>query len=250
MIKKYLVFCLFLLLIFSVASTASTAGEPFSWNGERRDGLPEGRGVATFADGRVYAGEMAAGAFAGKVTLTLPDGTRYTGEFVEGKYQGQGVYTFANGDRYIGEFDGGMLHGSGLFRPAGAEERYQVEYVNGKQIRFELEVQAAELKQEAALVGVRPEMLRRVAKVDSYLRRTLRLQPTYTSGLRDEMKNKAVGGALHSFHLQGKAVDLVVSGITVAQEALVVQFANQQGLGALWHGIGDNYHLHLQLTDE
>ena len=29
----------------------------------------------------------------------------------------------------------------------------------------------------------------------------------------------------------------------------VVQFANQQGLGALWHGVGDDYHLHLQLKD-
>ena len=125
-----------------------------------------------------------------------------------------------------------------------------MEYVNGKQVRFELEVQAVELKQEAALYGVRPEMLRRLSKVDSYIRRTLRLQPTYTSGLRDETKNQVVGGALHSFHLQGKAVDLVVPGITMAQEALVVQFANQQGLGALWHGVGDNYHLHLQLTDE
>ena len=248
MIKSAVVACLILLLTVG-SSTASTAVEPFSWNGERRDGLPEGRGVATFADGRVYAGEMSAGAFAGKGTLTLPDGNRYTGEFVAGKYQGQGVYTFANGDRYIGEFDGGMLHGTGIYRPSGVEERYQVEYVNGKQIRFELEVQAAELKQEAALVGVRPEMFRRVAKVDSYLRRILRLQPIYTSGLRDETKNQVVGGALHSFHLQGKAVDLVVSGITVAQEALVVQFANQQGLGALWHGVGDNYHLHMQFVD-
>ena len=127
----------FLILLLTVgSSTASTAGEPFSWSGERQGGLPEGRGVATFADGRVYAGEMAAGAFAGKGTLALPDGTRYTGEFVEGKYQGQGVYTFANGDRYIGEFDGGMFHGTGIYRPFGAEERYRVEYVNGEQVRF------------------------------------------------------------------------------------------------------------------
>jgi hypothetical protein len=249
MIKSGLMLFGVLILTFCVAA-ASPVAESFSWSGERQGGLPEGRGIATFADGRVYAGEMAVGLFIGKGTLSLPDGIRYTGDFVEGKFQGQGVYTFANGDRYIGEFDGGKLHGAGIYRPVGAEERYRVEYVNGTRVRFELEVQAAELKQEAALSGVIPEMLRRVARLDTYIRRTLQLQPTYTSGLRDETKNLVAGGVLHSFHLQGKAVDLVVPGITSVQETLVVRFANQQGLGALWHGVGDNYHLHLQLADE
>lgn len=234
----------------NLLAASQLLGAAYSWSENCIDGLPSGRGVATFADGRVYSGEMLTGRFVGKGTLSLPDGTRYTGEFVDGKYQGQGVFTFANGDRYIGGFEAGEMHGAGLFRPAGSDERYQVEYANGERVRFELEVQAAVLLQDPVLIGIAPEMLRRVAKVDAYIRRTLGLQPSYSSGLRSETKNQAVGGVLHSLHLQGRAVDLVAPGITPAQEALVVSVANQQGLGALWHGVGENYHLHLQLADE
>ena len=60
----------------------------------------------------------------------------------------------------------------------------------------------------------------------------------------------AVGGVLHSLHLSGRAVDLVVDGITASQEELVAAYADQQGLWALWHGEGDNYHLHLQWNEE
>ncbi len=230
--------------------SAQVMGADFLWSGDCREGLPEGRGVATFSDGRLFAGEMAAGLFTGNGTLTLPGGERYTGEFAAGLFQGQGVYTFANGDRYVGEFQAGLMHGTGIFRLAGNAERYQVEYVNGERVKFEVEVQAVALLQEPVLDGVIPEVLRRVAKVNQYIRGSLGLQPTYTSGLRDPAKNGAVGGVLHSLHLSGRAVDLVVDGITQPQEELVAAYADQQGLWALWHGEGDNYHLHLQWNEE
>ena len=229
---------------------AQVMGADFLWSGECREGLPEGRGVATFSDGRLFAGELAAGLFTGNGTLTLPGGERYTGEFAAGLFQGQGVYTFANGDRYVGEFQAGLMHGTGIVRQKGHEERYRAEYVNGERVKFEVEVQAVALLQEPVLEGVIPEVLRRLAKVNQYIRGSLGLQPTYTSGLRDPAKNGAVGGVLHSLHLSGRAVDLVVDGITQPQEELVATYADQQGLWALWHGEGDNYHLHLQWNEE
>jgi len=219
----------------------------YSWNGECQKDLPHGYGIATFADGRLFAGTMEAGLFSGSGTIVLKSGDRYTGSFANGKFQGQGVYSFVTGDRYVGEFVEGEMHGTGVYRPAGSNDRYQVEYVQGKQISFVLEVQAASLLGEPIMKGLSPTMLSRVAIVDAYIRRSLGLKPTYTSGLRDVTQNNAVGGELHSKHLLGRAVDLVVSGITPVQEALVITFANQQGLGALWHGTGENYHLHLQL---
>ena len=231
-------------------AAARVMGAAFSWEGTCRDGLPAGRGLARFVDGRVYAGEMAAGLFEGKGTLNLPGGARYTGEFARGVFQGQGVYTFANGDRYVGGFEAGLMHGTGIYRQAGGTERYQVEYVRGEQVRFELEAPAVALLDEPVLSGVIAPALRRLAKVHHYILHTLGLTPTYTSGYRDPVKNSAVGGALHSRHLMGRAVDLVVAGITPEQERMVAEYAADQGLWALWHGENDNYHLHLQLDPD
>ena len=249
MIKNCVLF-FFMALFLAVGSAVAAPAADFTWSGDRRDGLPEGRGVAIFADGRIFAGEMAAGLVTGNGTLTLPGGERYTGQFAAGKFQGQGVYTFANGDRYVGEFQAGLMHGTGIFRLTGNAERYRVEYVNGERVSFEVEVQAVALLQEPVLDGVIPAVLRRVAKVNQYIKGALGLQPTYTSGFRDAAKNGEVGGVLHSLHLSGRAVDLVVDGITPSQEELVAAFADQQGLWALWHGEGDDHHLHLQWDEE
>lgn len=222
----------------------------YFWNGECQNGLPHGYGMATFADGRLFTGTMQSGLFSGSGTIVLKGGDRYTGSFADGKFQGQGVYSFVTGDRYVGEFVEGLMHGRGIFRPVGSEERYLVEYANGERISFSVEVQAVSLLSEPVLSGIHPELLRRMAKLHFYMQRTLGLNVKYTSGLRDTVKNSEVGGILDSFHLQGRAVDLVVPGITKAQEALVISFANQQGLGALWHGTGDIFHLHLQMESE
>jgi hypothetical protein len=231
-------------------AAAKVLGAEYAWRGDCLDALPEGRGVATFGDGRLFAGDMAAGLFQGSGTLTLPGGERYTGDFTAGKFDGLGVFTFTNGDRYVGAFRVGILHGSGVFRKNGDYERYLVDYENGEQTHFELDVGAAALVNEPVLAGVRPEMLRRVAKVQAYIQRTLGLAPTYTSGYRDAARNAAVGGVLDSLHMLGKAADLVVAGLPAELEERIAAFAGQQGLWALWHGTGDNHHLHLQWDGE
>ena len=231
-------------------AAARVMGAAFSWDGACRDGVPSRRGLAKFADGRMYAGEMAAGLFEGNGTLNLPGGARYTGEFARGVFQGQGVYTFPNGDRYVGGFEAGLMHGTGIYRRAGGPERYRVEYVRGEQVRFELEAPAVALLDEPMLSGMIAPVLRRLAKVHHYILHTLGLTPTYTSGYRDPVKNSAVGGALHSLHMAGRAADLVVAGITPEQERMVAEFSHEQGLWALWHGEGENYHLHLQLDPD
>jgi len=227
-------------------AAASVLGTAYVWSGEcSTDGLPSGRSAATFPDGRMFFGDMVDGLFQGSGTLTLPGGERYTGEFAAGRFHGQGVYNFANGDRYVGEFREGIFHGHGVFRKTGDEERYLVEYENGQQTRFEIDM-GASLVNEPVLSGVRPEVLRRVAKVQAFIQRTFGLLSTYTSGYRDAAKNAAVGGVLDSMHMVGRAVDLVVDSITPEQEERIADYARQQGLWALWHGAGDNHHLHLQ----
>lgn len=181
-----------------MTEAARVMGVSYTWNGDCLDGLPSGRGMATFQNGRLFVGDLEAGLFHGKGTLTLANGERYTGEFAAGRFEGKGVYTFQNGDRYVGEFRDGMPHGSGVFRIDGDSERYLAEYENGKQTRLEVDAGAASLLNEPALTGVRPEVLGRVAKVQAYIQRALDLLPVYTSGFRDAAKNAAVGGVLDS----------------------------------------------------
>ena len=229
---------------------AAVMGTAYSWQGECLDGLPSGRGEAKFPDGRRYFGDMEAGLLAGTGTLTLPGGERYTGDFAAGQFHGQGVYTFANGDRYVGEFSNGIFHGRGVYRKKGDEELYLAEYENGEQTRLEVEVKIGSLASEPVLAGVQLAVLGRVAKVQDFIQRSLGLLPVYTSGYRDAAKDAAVGGVLDSLHMQGRAVDLVVDGILAEQEERIAAFAARQGLWALWHGDGDNHHLHLQWDEE
>ena len=232
--------------VCDMQQAATVMGVTYSWQGACQDGLPAGRGEAKFPDGRRYFGDMVAGLFAGTGTLTLPGGERYTGEFAAGHFHGQGVYTFANGDRYVGEFRDGIFHGRGIYRKNGDEERYLAEYDHGTQTRLEVETPIGDLAGEPVLAGVQMEVLKRVAKVQAFIESSFGRPPIYTSGYRDAAKNAAVGGVLDSLHMQGRAVDLVVDGITPEQEDKIAAFAMRQGLWALWHGDGDNHHLHLQ----
>ena len=236
--------------VCDMKAAAQVMGTAYVWSGECQDGLPSGRGTATFAEGRIFFGDMAAGLFQGTGTLTLANGERYTGDFAAGAFEGRGVYTFNNGDRYVGEFHDGVPHGSGVFRIEGDSERYLVDYANGERTRFEVDTGASLLVSEPVLTGVRTEVLRRVAKVQAFIQRSLGLLPVFTSGYRDAAKNEAVGGVLNSLHMQGRAVDLIAEGITPAQEEQVAVFARQQGLWSLWHGEGENHHLHLQWNEE
>lgn len=227
-------------------AAAEAMGTAYVWQGECRDGLPTGRGEAKFPDGRSYYGDMVSGQFGGNGTLTLPGGERYTGDFASGHFHGQGVYTFANGDRYIGEFREGIFHGRGVYRKHDDDERYLAEYENGEQTRLEVEVKLDSLAAEPVLAGVQAEVLKRVAKVQAFILNSFGRMPVYTSGYRDAAKNAAVGGVLDSLHMQGRAVDLVMDGLSPEQEEQIANYAGRQGLWALWHGVGENHHLHLQ----
>ena len=55
-----------------------------TWSGPCQNGVAQGKGVLTFANG-----------------------DRYEGEFRDGLYNGKGVLTFANGDERNGDFKGG-----------------------------------------------------------------------------------------------------------------------------------------------
>ena len=86
----------------------------FEYEGEFKDGLRDGQGTLTFADGRMYVGEFKDGLKHGQGTYTWPDGDHYVGEFFLDKRHGQGKMIYANGDQYVGEFKYGLRDGQGI----------------------------------------------------------------------------------------------------------------------------------------
>ena len=60
-----------------------------------------------------YEGEMKNGFPNGQGTFTLNDGEKYVGEFKDGKSHGQGTYTFKKGNKYVGGWKDGKRNGQG-----------------------------------------------------------------------------------------------------------------------------------------
>ena len=78
------------------------------YNGEIKNGKPEGMGV-----------------------LLYPSGTKYIGDWKDGRWNGQGTYTHSDGRKYVGEYkDGKPLNGTGYDKNGNI----QVKFVNGKMI--------------------------------------------------------------------------------------------------------------------
>ncbi len=90
------------------------------YEGEFRNGLPNGRGVLIQGDDR-YEGEFRdSKIFRG--TAYFSSGDRYVGQFLNNlPNDPQGQFTFANGDRFRGEFISGRPFGQGeLIRADGS----------------------------------------------------------------------------------------------------------------------------------
>jgi hypothetical protein len=87
-----------------------------------QDGLPNGRGVETSPDGKIYAGSLVNGKYHGRGTMTMSDGSKYDGQFKDGHLSGKGVLTWPDGGKYAGAFADGKYNGKGVMTwPGGTE---------------------------------------------------------------------------------------------------------------------------------
>ncbi|MCY4129390.1 MAG: hypothetical protein OXG15_09155 [Gammaproteobacteria bacterium] len=86
------------------------------YEGPLVNGLREGFGKLTYADGSVYEGEFANNLPSGNdEILSFADGRRYQGTFIEGQMQGYGTLEWPNGDVYVGTFNANAITGTGTF---------------------------------------------------------------------------------------------------------------------------------------
>mmetsp|Transcript_48167 Transcript_48167/g.151099 ORF Transcript_48167/g.151099 Transcript_48167/m.151099 type:complete len:1021 (-) Transcript_48167:1684-4746(-) len=86
-----------------------------TYQGQLKDGWPNGRGITVWADGRIYDGYWSRGVFEGFGTCIWSNGDKYEGEWHDGFAHGKGHYTYANGDCYEGEFFQDKFNGFGAF---------------------------------------------------------------------------------------------------------------------------------------
>lgn len=114
------------------------------YEGEMKDGRPDGRGTMYYDNGDRYQGTYAAGRRFGAGTYVHVNGDRYVGEFtddkptghatfvyhdggvydgqfVNGSFEGHGTFTFADGGRYEGAFHAGMANGTGTYTSSTGE---------------------------------------------------------------------------------------------------------------------------------
>jgi hypothetical protein len=79
-------------------------GDGFVYQGEYKNGVPNGYGTSTFATGEKYVGEWKDGKRHGQGTATFANGDKYVGEYKDDKFNGQGTYFRADGRIGLGEW--------------------------------------------------------------------------------------------------------------------------------------------------
>ena len=106
-------------------------GNSDRYEGEVLDGLMDGVGHYTFADGNVYVGEWRRGKKEGSGTFSWCNGDVYDGEWINGKMEGRGRIVLTNKLTYDGEWRNGKCHGKGQCRYHNGD-KFVGEYQDGK----------------------------------------------------------------------------------------------------------------------
>ncbi|MBD2326628.1 hypothetical protein [Alkalinema sp. FACHB-956] len=86
-----------------------------SYEGQMRNGIPNGRGILVYSNDDRYEGQVRNGIPNGQGMFLFANNDRYEGGIKNGQPHGQGAFTMANGDRYIGSVKEGSPHGQGVF---------------------------------------------------------------------------------------------------------------------------------------
>ncbi len=95
--------------------------EDATYEGEVKDGSPNGHGTLTFESGAKYIGEFKNGYYHGHGSYTFANGSKYIGEYKDNKRHGFGTYYGSNGSKYVGEFKDGKMHGQGMLTKSTGE---------------------------------------------------------------------------------------------------------------------------------
>ena len=98
------------------------------YEGDIRNGKPNGQGIKTYPDGGKYVGEWKDG-IPIQGTMIHPNGDKYVGELKDGLMNGQGTYTYPHGRKNVGKWKNGKLWNGRYFDKNG---KIIQRVVNGK----------------------------------------------------------------------------------------------------------------------
>jgi len=109
--------------------------------------------------------------------------------------------------------------------------------MNNIQISKNFKLKEFQCKDGSQLVKIDSELLHKLQKLRDLIGKPIIIN----SGYRTPEHNKKVGGAKNSYHLQGKAADIKVNGISPSE---LVKYAEQVGFNGI--GIYKNF-VHLDI---
>lgn len=118
-----------------IAQEDESAPEPVGdvYEGPLVNGVREGFGKLTYADGSIYEGEFSNNLPSGSdATFLFADGKQYRGTFIDGEMQGYGTLEWPNGDVYVGTFNQNAITGSGTFFWQRSKVTYEGTMENGR----------------------------------------------------------------------------------------------------------------------
>lgn len=103
------------------------------YDGELRNGRPDGVGRLEIRSGESFAGRWSNGRLDGEGVHVDADGNRYEGMFAAGLPEGRGRYRARTGEIFDGSFVGGLRQGKGTTRLAGGTV-YESVWDKGKEV--------------------------------------------------------------------------------------------------------------------
>src|ERR687885_749682 len=107
-------------------------GSPYDYyEGEIRNGKPNGRGIFVYSNDDRYEGQVSNGKPNGRGMFLFANNSRYEGTISNGEPNGSGTFTFGDGDRYQGRVLNGQPHGQGTLTYANGQV-YRGEVRDGK----------------------------------------------------------------------------------------------------------------------
>ncbi|CAK9077699.1 unnamed protein product [Durusdinium trenchii] len=99
------------------------------YEGQWKDGLPEGLGVLKWPNGSYFQGEWRAGKRNGQGLLIYPDGSSFTGEWKDDQRNGSGVRKYPDGSLFKGEWKDTPFFGRGVCEGGALKYRRLLERV-------------------------------------------------------------------------------------------------------------------------